>query len=562
MTQTVRLKDWDKSSPGISEISSRLRFSFETGQIWLDEERMMLMHSSSLIALHKELIETLGMERTHGILTRIGYAAGLRDAEIVKASYKGLSDLELLHKGPLLHALEGMVKVELQAVEIDIQRGSYFIDAIWKNSIEYQIHKGFIGPDQIPIAWNQLGHATGYVSGIMNRFILHKQVEVTPEGPRFVGKPLEEWDDVSEELKYYQSDSIVEQILALQNQVEDLKQALPKPYLPTDLIGESEKFKEAWNLAEKASSSTVTVLLLGETGVGKDVFANAIHNASPRADKPFVAVNCGALPNELIESELFGIEKGAFTGAQTSRAGRFERADGGTLFLDEVGELSMAAQTRLLRALQSGDIDRLGSTETRKVNVRVIAATNVDLAVAVENGTFRKDLYYRLNVFPVAIPPLKERKNDILALAQRFIDKFAAREGKRIKGLTDKAIHALQSHDWPGNIRELENVIERGIILVHQDSFIDAAMLFPPSYTTLLNENTNILNREGKITEAVNKPFEDFVNTLLDKQISLDSIENLFVKVAIDRSKGNLCAAARLLGISRAQIGYKQKKLA
>lgn len=561
MTHTVRLKDWDKSSPGISEISSRLRFSFETGQIWLDEERMMLMHSSSLIALRKELIETLGMERTRGILTRIGYAAGLRDAEIVKASYKNLTDLELLHKGPLLHALEGMVKVELHAVEIDIKKGNYFIDAIWENSIEYQINKGFIGPDQISIAWSELGHATGYVSGIMNRFILHKQVEITPKGPRFVGRPLEEWDEVSEELKYYQSDSIVEQILALQNQVEDLKQALPKPYVPTDLIGESENFKEAWALAEKASSSTVTVLLLGETGVGKDIFANAIHNASPRADKPFVAVNCGALPNELIESELFGIEKGAFTGAQTSRAGRFERADGGTLFLDEVGELSLAAQTRLLRALQSGDIDRLGSSETRKVNVRVIAATNVDLAEAVENGTFRKDLYYRLNVFPVSIPPLKERKSDILALAQRFIDKFSARESKRIKGLTDKAVHALQSHNWPGNIRELENVIERGIILAHQDSFIDAAMLFPPSYTTLLDENTNILDREGKITEAVDKSFEDFVNNLLDKQTSLDSIETLFVKAAIQRSKGNLCAAARLLGISRAQMGYKQKKL-
>ena len=561
MTPTVRLKDWDKSSPGISEISSRLRFSFETGQIWLDEERMMLMHSSSLIALRKELIETLGLERTRGILTRIGYAAGLRDAEIVKASYKDLTDLELLHKGPLLHALEGMVKVELQDVEIDIQNGIYYIDAIWKNSIEYQIHKGFIEPNQTPIAWNELGHATGYVSGIMNRFILHKQVEVTPNGPRFIGKPLEEWDDVSEELKYYQSDSIVEQILALQTQVEDLKQALPKPYFPIDLIGESHKFKDAWTLAEKASSSTVTVLLLGETGVGKDVFANAIHHSSPRADKPFVAVNCGALPNELIESELFGIEKGAFTGAQTSRAGRFERADGGTLFLDEVGELSMAAQTRLLRALQSGDIDRLGSSETRKVNVRVIAATNVDLAEAVEKGTFRKDLYYRLNVFPVSIPPLRERKSDILALAHLFIDKFSAREGKRIKGLTDKASHALQSHDWPGNIRELENVIERGIILVHQDSFIDAAMLFPPSYTTLLEENINILDHEGKITEAVDQPFEDLVNTLLDKHTSLDSIENLFVKAAIERSKGNLCAAARLLGISRAQIGYKQKKL-
>lgn len=561
MDQTVRLKDWDKSSPGISEISSRLRFSFETGQIWLDEERMMLMHSSALAVLRKELIDTLGIERTRGILTRIGYAAGLRDAEIVKASYKDLSDLELLHKGPLLHALEGMVKVELKDVEIDIKKGQYHIDAIWRNSLEHQIHQSLFGLSHHPIAWNELGHATGYVSGIMNRFILHKQVEITPLGPRFVGKPLEEWDDVAEELKYYQSDSIVEHLLTLQDQVEDLRKSLPHPILPSDVIGDSPHFQEAWSLAKKASSSTVTVLLLGETGVGKDVFANAIHNSSPRANQPFVAVNCGALPNELIESELFGIEKGAYTGAQTSREGRFERADGGTLFLDEVGELSLKAQTRLLRALQSGEIDRLGGTETRKVNVRVIAATNVDLAEAVAQGTFRKDLYYRLNVFPVSIPALRERKDDILALAERFIDKFSAREGLRIKGLTDKAIHALQSHDWPGNIRELENVIERGIILSSQDSFIDASMLFPPSYTTLLEENITVLNRQGKISEVIKQPIDNFVTELLDKKVPLEELENLVVKAAIERCEGNLCATARLLGLSRAQIGYKYKKI-
>jgi two-component system response regulator HydG len=560
MTQNIRLKDWDKSSPGISEISSRLRFSFETGQIWLDEERMMLMHSSALTALRKELINTLGIERTRGILIRIGYAAGLRDAEIVKASYRDLSDLELLHKGPLLHALEGMVKVELQDVEIDIKNGKYYIDAIWRNSLEHQIHQGLFGPSHYPVAWNELGHATGYVSGIMNRFILHKQVEITPLGPRFIGKPIEEWDDV-EELKYYQSDSIVEHLLTLQDQVDDLRKSLPQHILPVDVIGDSPSFQEAWSLAKKASSSTVTVLLLGETGVGKDVFANAIHNASPRANHPFVAVNCGALPNDLIESELFGIERGAYTGAQTSREGRFERADGGTLFLDEVGELSLKAQTRLLRALQSGEIDRLGGTETRKVNVRVIAATNVDLAEAVTQGTFRKDLYYRLNVFPVSIPPLRERKDDILSLAKRFIDKFSAREGLRIKGLTDKAKHALQSHDWPGNIRELENVIERGIILTSQDSFIDASMLFPPSYTTLLDENITILDRAGKISDAVKQPMEEFVADLLDKKVPLEELENLVVKAAIERCEGNLCATARLLGISRAQIGYKHKKI-
>src|SRR5690606_26894386 len=367
-------------------------------------------------------------------------------------------------------------------------------------------------------------------------FILHKQVEITPLGPRFIGKPLEEWEDISDTLKYYQSGSVVEHILALQNQLEDLKQALPNNnYLPVNVIGNSEKFKEAWSLAEKASASTVTVLLLGETGVGKDVFANAIHQASPRADKPFIAVNCGALPNDLIESELFGIEKGAFTGAQTSRAGRFERADGGNLFLDEVGELSMEAQTRLLRALQSGEIDRLGGTETRKVNVRVIAATNVDLAESVANGTFRKDLFYRLNVFPVSIPPLRERKADILALAERFIDKFSARESKRIKGLTDKARHALQTHNWPGNIRELENVIERGIILASQDSFIDAAMLFPPSYTTLLDESVNILDQHGKIADTASEPMDGFITNLLDEQVPLEKVENNIVKAAIER---------------------------
>lgn len=561
MAQTVRLKDWDKSSPGISEISSRLRFSFETGQIWLDEERMVLMHSSALMALRKELINTLGIERTRGVLTRIGYTAGLRDAEIVKASYRDLSDLELFHKGTLLHALEGMVKVELKDIQIDIPNGKYYIDGIWKNSLDHYLHKKLFGPNHSPVAWCELGYATGYVSGIMNRFILHKQIETTPLGPHFIGKPLEEWDDIAEDLKYYQSDSIVEQLFILQDQVEDLRKSLPHPILPVDVIGNSPRFKEAWSLAKKASSSTVTVLLLGETGVGKDVFANAIHNSSPRAKQPFVAVNCGALPNDLIESELFGIEKGAYTGAQTSREGRFERADGGTLFLDEVGELSLKAQTRLLRALQSGDIDRLGSTETRKVNVRVIAATNVDLAEAVAQGTFRKDLYYRLNVFPVSIPPLKERKEDILALAECFIDKFSAREGLRIKGLTDKAIHALQSHDWPGNIRELENVIERGIILASQDSFIDASMQFPPSYTTLLDENIAVLDLEGKISETVKQPMEDFVTELLDKKVPLEELENLVVKAAIERCEGNLCATARLLGISRAQIGYKYKKI-
>ncbi|MBM7456758.1 DNA-binding NtrC family response regulator [Oceanisphaera litoralis] len=561
MNNSACLSDWEQSSPGISEVASRLRFSFQSGQIWLDEERMVLMHSSALVALRKELIDSLGMERARGILTRVGYASGLRDAEIVRSSYQGLSDLELLHKGTLFHALEGMVKVELQAVEIDIQAGRYYMDALWQNSFELHIHHTLNGTGDGPVCWNELGHATGYVSGIMGRFILHKEVERGPDGCRFIGMPVEDWDDVEDELRYYQLDSVVEQILTLQGQVEDLRSALPERLQPSDMIGESPAFKQAWALAEKAAASPVTVLLLGETGAGKDVFARAIHNASPRVDKPFVAVNCGALPNDLIESELFGIEKGAFTGAQSSRPGRFERADGGTLFLDEVGELSLGAQTRLLRALQSGEIDRLGDTRTRKVDVRVIAATNVDLSDAVAKGTFRKDLYYRLNIFPVSLPPLRERPEDILPLAERLLDKFATREGKRVRGLTDRARHALLSHDWPGNVRELENVMERGMILAAPDSLIDVSTLFLSSGDPLQYDVTTGLNRDGCLGKGARDGKVDaFLDHVLDQRIPMEDLEAVVVKAAIERCEGNLSAAARLLGISRAQIGYKQKK--
>ncbi|MHA3058983.1 sigma 54-interacting transcriptional regulator [Acinetobacter sp. ANC 5584] len=552
----------DRDLLGIQEVASRLGFSFKTGQIWLDEERMMLMHSSAMATLRKELIDSVGFDRARGIFTRFGYASGVRDAEIVRKTYKNLSDLELLEKGPLFHSLEGIVKVTFNQVKIDIQKGQYFLDGTWENSIESYIHHNLYGVNEDPVCWTEVGHATGYVSAIMGKFILHKEISCSRASCNFIGKPIEEWDDFENDLKYYQTDSIFEQLLSLQHQVDDLRASLTERLVPADMVGKSVCFRQTWQLAEKAAQTSTTVLLLGETGAGKDVFARAIHQASPRADKAFVAVNCGALPNDLIESELFGIEKGAYTGAQSSRAGRFERADGGTLFLDEVGELSLSAQTRLLRALQSGEIDRLGDTTTRKVNVRVIAATNVDLAEAVEKGTFRKDLYYRLNIFPVFIPPLRERKEDILILAQRFVEKFTAREGKRIKGFTDKAIDMMLNYNWPGNVRELENVIERGMILTGQDELIDASTLFSFSLSFPDQEKNRVLNTIGKVENKSNSQAVDsFIDHFFNESITLEDVESILVDAAIKRSEGNLCAAARTLGITRAQIGYKKKKL-
>ena len=241
-----------------------------------------------------------------------------------------------------------------------------------------------------------------------------------------------------------------------------------------EIIGESKNFLKVLQKAEKVSATSATVLILGETGTGKELLARAIHNISDRKDRPLVKVNCAALPQNLIESELFGHERGAFTGAVSRKLGRFELADRGTIFLDEIGELPLEVQSKLLQVLQDGEFTRVGSTKPIKVNVRVLAATNQDLESAVRKGEFRNDLYFRLNVFPITMPPLRERKKDIPLLVRHFIKKYNPELGKKIKTVPKKAMKAFQVYDWPGNLRELENVIERAIILSPQNKlFVD-----------------------------------------------------------------------------------------
>ena len=248
--------------------------------------------------------------------------------------------------------------------------------------------------------------------------------------------------------------------------------------MPEDVTGISPGFRAAYDLLKQAAGSNITVLLQGETGVGKEVFARSLHEMSSRSGKPFVAVNCAAIPHELVESELFGVEKGAFTGALVSRPGRFERADGGTLFLDEIGDLPASAQAKLLRVLQEGEIERLGDQKTRKINVRLVAATNANLQDQVKEGRFRSDLYYRLNAYQILIPPLRERKQDIPLLAKHFLARHTAVHGKKLRGFTDKAKRALLGYPWPGNIRELQNTVERGVILAPGGTRIEVNHLF------------------------------------------------------------------------------------
>ncbi len=318
----------------------------------------------------------------------------------------------------------------------------------------------------------------------------------------------------------------------LRKENERLKQEIETRYTFGNLIGRSAGMQEVFNLIERVAPSRATVLLCGESGVGKDMVARAIHFNSPRRNQPLVKINCSALPENLMESELFGYEKGAFTGATVGRPGKFEQADSGTVFLDEIGDVPMAVQVKLLRVLQEREIERLGSNRVRQIDVRVIAATNVDLRAALEGGRFREDLYYRLNVMPINIPSLRERREDVPALAQHFMNKH----GNGAQCLSRAALEKLMSYDWPGNVRELENVIERSLLLARRDE--------------LSAEDVRIEMGPRARQSSSEAAF-------LPAGMTLDEYEKSILKEALRRANGNKSQAARILGITRNALRYR-----
>ncbi|MFN9742128.1 MAG: nif-specific transcriptional activator NifA [Acidobacteriota bacterium] len=316
-----------------------------------------------------------------------------------------------------------------------------------------------------------------------------------------------------------------------------LKRELQQKYEFRNIIGNGKEIRDVYEQISQVADSNTNVLIRGESGTGKELVAHAIHYNSPRSARPFIKVNCAALPESLIEAELFGHEKGAFTGAISAKKGRFEMAEGGTLFLDEIGDLSPAMQVKLLRVLQEREFERVGGMETIKVNVRLIAATNVDLERAVQDGRFRSDLYYRLNVFSIYLPPLRERKTDILLLAEHFLEKYAKQNSKQIKRISTSAIDMLMSYHWPGNVRELENVIERAT-LVCEGRVIHGYHL-PPTLQTA----------EG--SDTVNK-------MSLDQAVA--NFEKELIRDALKTARGNRARAARLLDTTERILGYKVGK--
>jgi len=544
-----------------SELRSRLHFSSETGHIWLHEHRMLLVHADAQASLRKELIDTLGMERARGLLTRMGYASGVRDAELARGRTDCTSDLEAFMTGPQLHSLEGIVLVTPIKLEIDRAKGKFFGQFRWENSWEGQLHQRDFGIHHEPVCWTEIGYACGYTSAFMGRPILYKETECSGAGDQhcmIVGKPVDEWNDAAEHMKYLNPESIADQLLDLQTQVAELRSKIDaREGARGDFVGESPGFQRAFELLRKVSGTHITVLLLGETGVGKEIFAHRLHELGPRAAEAFVAINCAAIPHELVESELFGAEKGAYTGAQVSRPGRFERAHGGTLFLDEVGDLPPSAQAKLLRVLQEGEVERLGDQRSRKVNVRLIAATNRDLHQLVRDGQFRSDLYYRLNAYQISIPPLRERTEDIRPLVKKFLEKYQVIHGKKLAGITDKAKKALLSYGWPGNIRELQNTIERGVILAPQNGRIEIGHLFTSWKDPAPGELG--LDRHGGLDAPEQQACKALCAAVLAGSIKLEQVEDLLLDTAVRRAHGNLSLAARLLGLTRPQLAYRLK---
>jgi two-component system, NtrC family, response regulator HydG len=543
------------------DLQSKLKFSFATGEIWLGENRMMLMHVAAMGAFRNEIIQSLGLERARGLLVRLGYASGVRDAELAKSLPSNDSPEAGIMLGPTLHTFKGMVRVEKRKLEMDILKGKFAGEFVWENSWEAQTHLEEFGIGADAECWTQVGYASGYVSTCVGRPIIFKETKCVCKGDHHCyieARLLEHWDDSEDYLKYYKPENIAGRLIDLQEEVVSLRASLSKKALPANIIGESEPFKAALNLASTAASKPITVLLLGETGVGKEVFAHWIHDYSDRAGQPFVALNCAAIPNDLLESELFGVEKGAFTGAQQSRPGRFERANGGTLFLDEVGDLTPAAQVKLLRVLESGELERLGDIKTRQVNVRLIAATNVNLQQAVKDGKFRADLYYRLNAYPVNIPPLRERKSDIPLLLEAFIKKYALLHNKRISGVSDKAMSMLMAYGWPGNIRELENMMERGVLLTASDEQIELKHLFAGVGDLLADEPD--LGSKGGPGLQNKSSINDLIDAMIKDGISLESYELMLMEAAVKKTGGNITKAAELLGVTRRQVAYRLEK--
>jgi transcriptional regulator with GAF, ATPase, and Fis domain len=555
-----------QNSPTLEDLTECLFFSPGDGRIWMEDQRMLLIHSSSFGLLRRELIDSVGLDKSRDILTRTGYLSGMRDADLIRHRWPDSDPASIFTAGTHLHGLEGVVKVETVHFEFDTEKGLYEGEFLWHHSSEDEENIAAYGIGSSPACWMELGYAIGYVSGLVGSLVIFREVECQSMGHaicRVIGKSAELWDNINEDIGFLNvSTNDIENHTKTAPTLEQMEPEASHDELK--MIGVSAAFTAANHALQKVAPTSATVLFTGESGVGKELFASMLHKFS-RQVGPFVAFNCAAIPENLMEAELFGVEKGAFTGATNSRPGRFERANGGTLFLDEIGNLNLAGQSKLLRVLQEREVERVGGISPIKVNVRVVVATNVDLRKAVEKGEFREDLFFRLNVFPIHLPPLRERKADIPLLVNHFYHVFCQLHQKSPSGMTQTARRALLNYGFPGNIRELQNLMERGVIASEEGEPIDLPHLFRNEF--IPEDIIYSVNHQGTLSHADSKkePTESLLQHITQfiggqDHLDIEKLEQSLLQEAVDNAQGNLSEAARRLGLTRPQLAYRLKK--
>ena len=519
----------------------------EGGEVRFAGHRALIVDAFALGILRKQLVEAFGLTAAWTLLARFGFAHGWRMAEAMQAQFTWDSDEDWQRSGARLNTLQGLLRFDLAAKGPLSKAG-----CTATGSYEAEQHILHLGRADRPVCWALSGLASGYLSRATGKKIYVLEDRCVGKGDaycRFFGRTREEWGaERDDELSLMSAECVsialndrlhemIESLRTTEKKLREHKRALVRVANvedPLGVIAHSDAMRRIVDLARRVAKVDSTVLLTGESGAGKERIARLVHEESPRASGPFIAVNCGAITETLLESELFGHTKGAFTGASQDRPGLFEAANGGTLLLDEVGEVSPGMQVKLLRALQEREIRRVGENKSRTVNVRVVAATNRDLAQEVTKGSFRQDLYYRLRVVELHVPPLRARTDDVLPLARILLLDAATRMKRKIAGLSPKAADQLLRYDWPGNVRELENAMERAVALA-----------------------------TGARVELEDLPEE--VRDALPRALHtgpvrpLEQIEKEYILAALQQNGGNQTRTAEQLGIGSATLYRKLK---
>ena len=530
------------------DLRALLQFDPSGGVLRFANDRVLLLDAVAMGLLRKQLIDTLGLTAARAVLTRFGYAHGWRTAEALEHGLPWDSPEEWKQAGGWLHTLQGLVRVE--PATWDPAHGPKPIAfAVWQDSYEAEQHLLHQGRADEAVCWTLTGFASGYLSRAHGRDIYCMEDRCRGKGDavcRLVGRPIDEWGDAfADHLPYYGKACMEASLTQLTDELKRVERTLrarrhalgPAAEAGTvsasGLAAQSAGMERVLDLARRVAQVDTTVLITGESGVGKERVARLIHDESARTAGPFVAINCGAVPETLLESELFGHARGSFTGATQDRPGLFEAANNGTLLLDEIGEVPPAMQVKLLRVLQEREVRRVGENKGRAVNVRVLAATNRDLVEEIRAARFRQDLYYRLRVVELRVPPLRERRDDILPLARTFVAASAERMGRKPLSLSPAAAQRLLHHDWPGNVRELENAIERAAVLA----------------------TSQRIEVEDLPDDVRAVPATDTGNPC-----SLADVERRHILAVLQASDGNRTKAAATLGIGAATLYRKLKE--